>query len=57
MQLKNPDKLGFLIGAAEASLLEPFESISDWLLSSPEIDWLLQLRDASRSRFVQQYQL
>ncbi len=44
-------------GAAEASQLEPFESISDWLLSSPDIDWALQLREASRSRFVQQYQL
>ena len=44
-------------GAAEASQFEPFESISDWLLSSPDIDWALQLREASRSKFVQQYQL
>lgn len=44
-------------GAAEATLLEPFEAISDWLLSSPEIDWLSQLKEASRSKFVQQYHL
>jgi hypothetical protein len=44
-------------GAAKASLLEPFDSISDWLLSSPDIDWVLQLREASRTKFVQQYQL
>jgi hypothetical protein len=44
-------------GVAEASLLEPFDSISDWLLSSPDIDWALQLREASRTKFVQQYQL
>jgi hypothetical protein len=44
-------------GAAEDTLLEPFESISDWLLSSPDIDWVLQLREASMSKFVQQYQL
>ena len=44
-------------GAAEASLLEPFKSISDWLLSSPDIDWALRLREASRTKFVQQYQL
>ena len=46
-----------MFGAAEASPLEPFESISDWLLSSPDIDWSLQLREASRTKFVQQYQL
>jgi hypothetical protein len=46
-----------MFGAAEASLLEPYERISDWLLSSPDIDWMLQLREASRSKFVQQYQL
>ena len=45
------------IGAAEASLLEPFDSISDWLLSGPDIDWMLKLREASRSKFVQRYQL
>ncbi len=44
-------------GAVEASQLEPFEAISDWLISSPDIDWVMQLRVASRSKFVQQYQL
>lgn len=47
----------FFHGAAEDSLLEPLESISDWLLSSPDVDWILQLRNASVSRFVPQYQL
>jgi hypothetical protein len=46
-----------IFGAAEDTLLEPFESISDWLLSSPDIDWILKLREASRTKFVQQYQL
>ena len=44
-------------GAAEDRCLEPLESISDWLLSSPDIDWVLQLRNASLSRFVPQYHL
>jgi hypothetical protein len=48
---------GFYYGAAEDTLLEPFDSISDWLLSSPDIDWVMQLRDASRTPFIQQYQL
>jgi hypothetical protein len=47
----------YSFGAAEDSLLEPFDSISDWLLSSPDIDWVLRLREASRAKFVQQYQL
>lgn len=45
-------------GAPDDRYLEPLESISDWLLSSPDIeDWILQLRDASLSGFVPQYQL
>ena len=44
-------------GAPEDRCLEPLESISDWLLSSPDIDWVLQLRNASLSRFVPQYHL
>lgn len=44
-------------GAAEDINLEPFEGISDWLLSSPDVDWALQLREAFRTKFVQQYQL
>ena len=46
-----------LVGAPEDRCLEPLESISDWLLSGPDIDWISQLRNASRTKFVQQYQL
>jgi hypothetical protein len=46
-----------LFGAAEASLLEPFERISDWLLSNRDIDWTLQLREYSQTNFVQDYLL
>lgn len=45
------------IGAPDDRYLEPLESISDWLLSSPDVDWILQVRNASLSRFVPQYQL
>jgi hypothetical protein len=48
---------GCFFGVPEDSCLEPLESISDWLLSSPDIDWNLQLRNASLSRLVPQYQL
>jgi hypothetical protein len=44
-------------GAAEASQLEPYERISDWLLNSPDVDWMLELREASRTKFIQEYQL
>lgn len=49
--------VGITFGAPEDRCLEPLESISDWLLSSPDVDWNLQLRNASLSRFVPQYQL
>jgi hypothetical protein len=45
------------IGAPEASLVEPFDIISDWLLSSPDITWIEDLRKASRTAYVPQYQL
>ena len=57
-QDKNPTNgRVFYLGAPEDRCLEPLESISDWLLSSPDIDWILQLRNASLSGFVSQYQL
>jgi hypothetical protein len=46
-----------MFGAAEASLLEPFDSISDWLLNNSDIDWILQLREAHKTKFVQRYPL
>lgn len=35
--------MDFYIGADETSQFEPFDSMSDWLLSSLGIDWALQL--------------
>jgi hypothetical protein len=49
--------VSLFFGTPEDSDLELFEGISDWILSSPDIDWALQLREASRTRFVQQYYL
>ena len=46
-----------LPGAPDDRCIEPLESISDWILSCPDVDWNLQLRNASLSRFVPQYHL
>lgn len=46
-----------MFGTAQASDFEPLEAISDWLLSNPDLEWMKEIREASRTKFVQQYQL
>jgi len=47
----------FLFGAAEASQLEPLNSISDWLLTGPDIGHYKPLNRASNPREIIQYKL
>lgn len=44
-------------GTREAKSFEPLQTISDWLLSGSDTDWLFTKTDASMIGFVPQYQL